>query len=100
MGITHHFKCPECNLHASCSKGIDRGFRIEVQPMYCTQCKVLANIHIGNYAEYQQKTHYLPKDKICKTCDTGEFLKEWDSPHCPICINVNMLIRSDEICWD
>ena len=41
MGNAYDFKCPMCHFETTCSKGIDRGFRIQVEPMYCTKCKVL-----------------------------------------------------------
>ena len=51
MGNTYEFKCPDCDFQVTCSRGVDRGFTIEVQPMFCSKCKVLKNIHIGNYIE-------------------------------------------------
>ncbi len=58
MGNAYDFKCPICHFETTCSKGIDRGFRIQVEPMYCTQCKVLKNIVMGNYVEdYSSTTH-------------------------------------------
>lgn len=49
MGNLYDFKCERCEFTTRCSHGRDRGFVALVQPLYCTECKVLKNIHIGNY---------------------------------------------------
>jgi len=100
MGNSFHYKCPNCDLRATCSKAVDRGFRIQVQPMFCSKCKTLKNIHIGNYEELNNKVLIHAVIKLCKTCNSGEFLNEWDSISCPSCKDTNMLIANSEICWD
>ena len=101
MGNIYDFKCPMCDFRSSCSKGIDRGFRIQVEPMYCTQCKVLKNIVMGNYVEdYLSTTQFEPIERICKKCETGEYLTEWNTMDCPSCGHFRMKHRRSDILWD
>ena len=101
MGISYLFKCPECDFEVICSRRIDRGFTIEVQPMYCSKCKVVKDIHIGNYV-YNKfgDVEHQNLNKVCKKCDTGEFLQEWDCHTCTNCGKVGILFRDIGICWD
>ena len=101
MGNAYDFKCPMCHFETTCSKGIDRGFRIQVEPMYCTQCKVLKNIVMGNYVEdYSSTTQFEPIERICKKCETGEYLTKWNTMDCPSCGHFRMKHRRSDILWD
>ena len=101
MGNAYDFKCPFCHFEASCSKKIDSGFRIQVEPMYCSKCKVLKNIHIGNFPKDEfGKTQLELLDRICEKCNTGEHLTSWNGMDCPICGHFRMKQSKFEICWD
>ena len=101
MGNTYEFKCPDCDFQTSCSRGVDRGFTIQVQPMYCSNCKVVKNIHIGNYVRNLEGNIHLESiARVCKTCETGKYLQEWDCHTCMSCGKVGILFRDSGICWD
>jgi len=101
MGDRYEFKCPMCYFETTCSKGIDRGFRIQVEPMYCTQCKVLKNIHIGNFPKDAfDKNQFESIDRICQQCNTNKYLTKWNGMDCPNCGHFRMTQNRFGICWD
>ena len=79
MGTLYDFKCEKCDFIIRCSHGRDRGFVALVQPLYCTGCKVLKNIHIGNYVK-DVKAGYRVEDvmPVCGECEQTDNLKVWD----------------------
>ena len=103
MGNLYEFKCEHCGFNTTCSNGRDRGFTSIVQPLYCSECKTLKNIHIGDYVREEgpltgnRIKNVLP---ICKTCNSGEYLKLWDGKTCPCCFLEPMLYRDTWIVWD
>jgi len=101
MGNLYDFKCENCDFTTRCSHGRDRGFVALVQPLYCTECKVLKNIHIGNYVR-DTNANYRIEDvmPICKGCNQTETLKVWDGKTCPKCGTSPLLMRDTLICWD
>jgi hypothetical protein len=69
--------------------------------MYCSNCKVVKNIHIGNYVRNLEGNIHLESiAKVCKTCETGKYLQEWDCHTCMSCGKVGILFRDSGICWD
>ena len=101
MGSLYEFNCPICNFHTECSKGVDRGFKIKVEPMFCTNCKTLKNIHIGNYFEDKfDETQIQLIERICKDCLTGKYLISWNKMGCPCCGHFLMLSKDTYITWD
>ena len=101
MGKHFDFKCENCDFTARCSHGRDRGFVALVQPLYCVECKVLKNIHIGNYVR-GTASDYKIEDlmPVCGKCNQTETLKVWDGKTCPKCENSPLLMRETLICWD
>ena len=103
MGSLYDFKCEKCIFTTRCSHGRDRGFVRLVQPLYCTKCKILKNVHIGNYVRNEAEfTGYRVEDlkPVCGECGESQYLQLWDGMTCPNCRNVPMLMRDSWICWD
>lgn len=103
MGNYHDFKCERCDFTAQCSHGRDRGFKALVQPLYCTKCKVLRNVRIGNYVS-DESTDFVTTLRdvvpICRECNESNNLQLWDGMTCPKCGNSPLLMRDSGICWD
>ena len=101
MGTLYDFKCEKCDFTTRCSHGRDRGFVVIVQPLYCTKCKILKNIHIGKYVR-NGTSGYKVEDvmPICGGCSQTNDLKVWDGKTCPNCRNSPLLMRDTLICWD
>lgn len=101
MGTLYDFKCEKCDFTTRCSHGRDRGFVALVQPLYCTGCKVLKNIHIGNYVK-DANAGYRIEDvmPMCGECEQTDNLKVWDGKTCPNCGSSPLLMRDTLICWD
>jgi hypothetical protein len=103
MGNYFDFKCEECDFTAQCSHGRDRGLTAIVQPLYCSKCKVLKNIHIGKYVvdKTQITGQKIEKIKpICTQCYESSYLQLWDGRTCPQCRNEPLLMKDAWICWD
>ncbi len=96
MGSLYDYKCPDCGFTARCSHGHDRGFRVAVESLFCSKCKILKNVTVGLYSNDGYKSE-IP---ICKTCQQSESLSRWDGTTCPICSHVPMLYRDTYIAWD
>jgi len=101
MGNLYDFKCEKCEFTTRCSHGRDRGFVVLVQPLYCTECKVLKNIQIGNYVR-DANAGYRVEDvmPVCGECEQTDTLKVWDGKTCPKCGTSPLLMRDTWICWD
>jgi len=103
MGEYYNFKCEKCHFIAQCSHGRDRGFTHIVQPLYCFKCKVLKNIHIGNYVrdDSQINGQGIQNIKpICTECEESGYLQLWDGKTCPKCRNDPLLMSDAGISWD
>lgn len=103
MGRYYDFKCEKCDFTARCSHGRDRGFVRVVQPLYCSKCKVLRNIHIGNYVrDSTEFTGYRVEDlkPVCGECNESQYLQLWDGMSCPKCLSTPLLMKDAHISWD
>ena len=103
MGDYYDFKCEKCDFITRCSHGRDRGYVVIMQPLYCSKCKVLKNIHIGNYlSDKTEATGYKIEDvqPVCGDCSESQYLHPWDGKTCPRCGNTPLLMRDTLICWD
>lgn len=101
MGSLFDFKCEKCSFTSRCSNGQDRGFEVLVQPLYCTKCKILKNIHIGDYVRDETAgfkiINVIP---TCEGCSQSDTLITWDGKTCPNCGSSPLLMRDLLICWD
>lgn len=74
-----------------------------VQPLYCTKCRALRNVHIGDYVKDDKEfTGYRVQDlkPVCSECNESQHLQLWDGMTCPKCQNRPLLMRDSWICWD
>ena len=101
MGDYYDFKCEKCDFITRCSHGRDRGFVMIAQPLYCSKCKVLKNIHIGNFPKDEFGTTQLELlDRICQKCNAGEYLTKWNGMDYPSCGHFRMKHRRSNILWE
>lgn len=100
MGEKFNYRCPSCGFAAQCSHGRDRGFRIAVEAMFCSECKSLKNIHTGDYVKDENAEKLVSVQPICNTCNKSSNLKIWDGTTCPICNHEPMQYQIYSICWD
>ena len=96
MGEKYNFKCSSCGFTATCSNGRDRGFRLVIEPLFCSTCKSLSNIPVGEYKD----NLLLPIKTVCWTCKSSETLSKWNGTTCPICNKASMQYSGFPICFD
>ena len=96
MGEKFNYRCPECGFTAQCSHGRDRGFRLVVESLFCSECKTLKNIPVGEYVDSQ----LMEIKPVCWTCKSSETLTRWDGTTCPICKHLPMEYDKYSICFD
>lgn len=90
MGMSCDYTCTDCGLSGHVSGGIDRGFIITVQTVYCKQCDELVDVRTELRSRLTGKKEPLTQQEAveigqCNHCKSYPDIKWNNSEPCPKC---------------
>ncbi len=88
MGTWYQFHCKDCRLDAVVSGGYDRGICIQTRTMFCTQCKALHDVLLGNTGDDRvTESDRVDPQNIgkCPKCRGVELIPWKAEEPCPRC---------------